>query len=528
MRLFQGATDSNTSRHLLAILVILVFSLLMARSLTPFGSATTPDSLNYLDIAKNIKSGHGVLATDHSLENTDGRMYLDMKLWPPLYPLVLAATSLKLPDVVAASHLSAALLALTALFAYLLLAPVIHWYFALPASLMLCLTAPLITVYTYAWSETLFIPLLLAAAWAAIRYLDAAAAAGRVKYLYLGLLVVSLIALAYTRYIGIALALLLPVTYLLSDRRHRPVAAFAGAVCIYAAAVGYLLIGNYHATGNITGGARLPSDRNFLENLLDVISVVDVNIPSSSLVLLLILVAAVGMSLVHAVLVRSTVPERPAPHRNTRNILLLVGVIYFGVILALRLHSSFDRLDMRLLAPALTVLWILLLVLLVQLKPVNKRHLVMQVLLWCCVIMFPVKGYSRFQESIQSWRLLGSPNHSANSGLSYQNYTNAERSKQTRKLLESVTVANAVVVTDRPLVFEFVSGFRSLELPETIDLDVIDKLNALPAGSLVLLPNDKQQKGLLKLRLEYNLIYEYLLIGKRVAVRTPIYVAPKK
>lgn len=206
---------------------------------------------------------------------------------------------------------------------------------------------------------------------------------------------------------------------------------------------------------------------------------------------------------------------------------MLVGVVYLGALLALGMYSRFDRIDVRLLAPAITVLWLLLLVVLAQLRPVNKRRLVAQVLLWCCVIVFPVQGYTRLQESIQNWRLLGSPNYSANLGVSYKNYTNTEQASRIRVMFAGLVTADAVVVTDRPRVFEFLSGVRSLQLPENIDIDVIDKFNALPAGSLILLPNDTPQKGLLKLRLKHDISYEYIHLGQRIGIRTPIYVVPK-
>jgi hypothetical protein len=527
MHMYLPAINVTVSRHVISILVILVFSLLMAHTLTPFGSATTSDSLNYLDIAKNIKRGHGVLATDYSLENSHELLYRNARLWPPLYPLALAVTSFNQPDVVTAARLSAVLLALTAGFAYLLLTPVINWYFALPASLVLCLTLPLITVYTFAWSETLFIPLLLATAWTAIRYVEGKSTIARVNYLYLGMLVFFLVALAYTSYIGIALVLLLPATFLMSNRRRGSLKAFVVAACVYAAAVGYMLVGNYLATGSIRGGVLLPSDRTLLENLQDAFSAVGVNIPSSWLVLLLILAAAVCLSLACAVQTRVRMGEVPASHRNTRNILLFVGVVYLASLLVLGMHSRLDRLDARLLAPGLTVLWILLLVLLVQLKPLHKRHIVLQVLVWCCVIMFPVEGYTRLQASIQNWWLLGGPNYPANESVSYQNFTHTEQARQIRQMFAGLVAADAVIVTNRPRVFEFLSGIRSLQLPENIDLDVIDKFNALPAGSLILLPNDTPQKGLLKLRLKHDISYEYLHLGQRIGIRTPIYVMPK-
>ncbi len=526
MQRYLATINSTISRHAVSILVILVFSLAVARALTPFGSATTPDSLNYLDIAKNIKSGRGVLATDHSLDNHDGQLYRDVKLWPPLYPLTLAATSFKLPDVVTTSRLSAVLLAMTAVFAYLLLAPVIKWYFALLASLVLCLTVPLLTVYTYAWSETLFIPLMLAASWAAIRYLDVEQAAASGKYRYLAVLLMLLIALAYTRYIGITLALLLPAVLLLSVEKRRALPAFVIAAGVYAAAVGYLLAGNYRATGSITGGTRLPSDTTFRENLYDMLSVLDASILPSPLVLLLVMAAALCISLVYARLAGRGMQQQSAAHPHTRNVLLLVAAIYIVAIFALRMHSRFDPLDVRLLAPALTVLWILMLVVLAELKPVNKRRLVTQILLWFCVIMFPLKGYTRLQDSIVSWRLLNSPNHSANGAVSYMNYTYTDGANETRGMFSDIVSDEAVVVTERPIIFAFLSGKRSLQMPETIDINAIEKFNALPAGSLILLPNDTQQKGLLMLRLEYNLIYEYQHLGKLIAVRTPIYVVP--
>ncbi|MGD8874127.1 MAG: hypothetical protein PVH38_03175 [Gammaproteobacteria bacterium] len=525
MHRFLTTIDNTIIRDGIAILVILFFSLLLAHFLTPFGSATTPDSLNYLDIARNFKSGHGLLATDRSLENYDASLYREVRLWPPLYPLTLAASAFKLPDVVTASRLSALLLALTAVFAYLLLAPLMQWYFALLASILLCLSAPLITVYTYAWSETLFIPLLLLAVWASTRYLEAEAVAAGRGYRYLGVLVISLVALAYTRYIGIALSLLLPATFLLCRKKRSALPAFVIAAGVYAAAVGYLLASNYRVTGSITGGVRSPSDITFRDNLFDMLSALDASIPAAPLVQLLVLVAAMCIALVYARLATARVQPQPVAYRPARNILLFVGVLYLGVIFLLRMYRSFDMLDMRLLAPALVVLWLLMLVVLAQLKPVTIMRLVAQILLWFCVLVFPVKGYTRFQDSIHSWRVLGSPDHRANAGVSYMNYTSTQQASPARELLAGLLSGDAVVVTERPLIFEFMSGKRSLQLPETIDIDVIDKFNALPDGSLILLPGDRQQKGLLQLRLEHNLSYEYLKLGQGIAVRTPIVFA---
>ena len=122
-----------------------------------------------------------------------------------------------------------------------------------------------------------------------------------------------------------------------------------------------------------------------------------------------------------------------------------------------------------------TVLWILMLVVLAELKPVNIPRLVTQILLWFCVIMLPLKGYTRLQESIHSWHMLNSPNHSANGAVSYMNYTYADQANETRGMFADIVPDEAVVVTERPDIFAFLSGKRSLQMPEKIDIAAIEK-----------------------------------------------------
>ncbi len=46
--------------HIMSVILILAFATIVISALTPYGAATTPDSLHYLDIARNIKQGHGI------------------------------------------------------------------------------------------------------------------------------------------------------------------------------------------------------------------------------------------------------------------------------------------------------------------------------------------------------------------------------------------------------------------------------------------------------------------------------------
>lgn len=56
--------DNPVHAYLLSVPVILVLAIVLGTVLTPFGSATTPDSIDYLDVAGNIKHGRGFLPTD--------------------------------------------------------------------------------------------------------------------------------------------------------------------------------------------------------------------------------------------------------------------------------------------------------------------------------------------------------------------------------------------------------------------------------------------------------------------------------
>lgn len=518
----RNPADNPVYTRLLSIFVILVLAVVLGRALTPFGAATTPDSIDYLDVAGNIRQGHGFLATDYSLDNPGGQAFAIMRLWPPLYPYLLAASAPGQPDVASSARLSAGLLALTGMFAFLLLSAAMRWYFALVGALLLCLTLPVITIYTYAWSETLFIPLLLAAVWCALGYLQAQASANTLRHAWLAGLVLALIALAWTRYIGIAMVLLLPGVYLLGAERRRAAPAFAVAACAYGAAVGYLLAGNYLATGSITGGVRQASERTLLENAGDILQVGGAVIPSAPPVLLSVLAVAVGLALVLASHAHAAGRPGVPAQRHAALVLALAVLIYAGAILVLRTLSRFDPIDVRLLAPALVLLWLLLLVLAVRLLPARPRYLPLQVLLWFCVILLPVRGYGGFRDAIQSWRLHGTPNHTVNGQVPYMNYTRLGESSRAVRELVALAGGEAVIVIERPDIYQFLTGIRCLRLPAHIDMAAIERFNALPAGSLILLHDPGQQRELSELREAQHLVYAYHPLGEYIAVRTPI------
>ncbi len=158
--------------YLLPIIFICLFALIVVSVITPYGSATTPDSISYLDCASNIKKGNGIVFTDHSLINANKRSFNKLTWWPPMYAVALALFSSNISNTISASYLSSFLLFISAGIVYLILSASIRWYVALIAALLFCISLPILTTYTYAWSETLFIPMLLLSVWSAINYLN--------------------------------------------------------------------------------------------------------------------------------------------------------------------------------------------------------------------------------------------------------------------------------------------------------------------------------------------------------------------
>ena len=123
-------------------------ALVLAREVT-HGPALHWDSINYLAVARNLLAGEGLL-------NYDGTPYT---LWPPLYPLLLAAGSLGVFDPLrVAGPLNAALLGLTIFVTGRYLRRNLEsGFLAVWAPLVLALSLPLTDLAWWALSEMLFV-----------------------------------------------------------------------------------------------------------------------------------------------------------------------------------------------------------------------------------------------------------------------------------------------------------------------------------------------------------------------------------
>ena len=216
---------------------------LVLLSTAKYGAGLSTDSVAYLDVARNLASGRGFVF--HTGE--------PLVWWPPLYPMLLAligfATGL---DPAAFVHLvNAALFALVIyLSARLFRTGFRHnTTYSLLGVCAVLLSIPLSLVYATAWSECLFIPLVLLFLVSAQRYWDSG------SMLSLAVMTFSTALACLTRYIGIVLVPVGVVTIILASGvkfKTRVTRAILFAA-LSLAPLGLWLVRNYQLTGTLAG-----------------------------------------------------------------------------------------------------------------------------------------------------------------------------------------------------------------------------------------------------------------------------------
>jgi len=516
------------TNYIIPIIVILVISILFIYVLTPYGSATTPDSLSYLDISSNIKNGDGIVVTDFNLENFPKKSFQLENYWPPLYPILISISTLQKPSPTTVSHLSIVLLSLTILFIYLTLKNFLNWYIALTSALALCISIPIITIYSFVWSETLFIPLLIIASWSSIQYLKNDIQDDSRKYIYLLTLSISILSIAFTRYIGIIYFLLLPVTYIISKRKNRDLLWMAVASGVYGLCVGSFLFNNYSKTGFISGAYRPPSNKTVFDNINDLLAAAYTLVPDSIMALIIIFIISLLISLLYIKFVIKNNEKIPPDNFKSIIILTFIFLLYVTALVTLRTVRFFDDLDVRLLVPIFPVLWALLFILLSTLSNKNRLNIIICTPVIFLIIAFPVAGYKQFLTTMDNWGKTGNPELTGKGELAYMNYTFNHQLNEIPKILTPLVGSESVLITNRPMAFKFITGIPSVQLPHKIDLEKIRAINRLPEKSIILLVNQKQIDQFSALSDEHSLDFKTFDLDGALAIETPIKIPGSK
>ncbi len=383
---------------------------LLVASHSPMGAALSMDSLSYLSAAQNVFDGNGVARDTYALS---GPTHEPMTLWPPLYVYALcgvlwAADLVGTADVVAISVWNFVALSLTLITFMQIALRVSPTRVAFPVTLALAIAPSLQIVFTYAWSEALFIPLTLAAYLSLMRHLRH----GGVENSRALLVAVALLGLAtYTRYVGLAffLAAMLALIFFGPGNRTARVRAVVTAAVTYSLILVPLLIRNISSSGTVSGGNRGTPDTNVISDVSTLSWYLYLEFTNLPVVLGTTVLAVAGASVTWMLFGRRTRAANEAPPGNL--IEVTVPLLFISSYLALLLYSravqSID-LDTRMLS--VIVPYVLILLLGIYRHLATRRGEGLAAMPFVLLLISFVYGGLSFHSSILAgWKKLNEP-----------------------------------------------------------------------------------------------------------------------
>jgi hypothetical protein len=372
-------------------------------------------------------------------------------------------------------------------------------FFVAPATL---------SFFTYAWSEALFVPLLLAAIWLAVCLASPPSARvdpdaanrpvpSRSHPIHAVLLAATLMALVYTRYAGIAFAILLPLGWWLSPDRRRLFRSFFLASLGYAAGVGILLARNYAVARSLTGESRAASRHGIAANLADLIRCLIPPCPDALLTTVAgasLALLAVGMRLLplkSSGLNPALSQSRDASIRMGLSLAAAAG--YLSYLVLLRSLKQFDRIDIRLTGVVLPLLIVALAV--AARRAWDRRRRVRIVDLSALALAAAVagvelrQGWLIYRRALSDWELRWSPSMPAGPNLVYTNHTLPPGQNYFKAVTGRLApLRGGVIVTDRPDPVHFHTDLPVRQFPESsLTPELIRTINAVGGKGCVLL-----------------------------------------
>lgn len=443
----------------LIVLVMLAAVLGLMQYATGGRVAYTMDSLTYRDAALQFLSGHPMQATNVFSPVPE---FQPLVHWPPAYPALWAATlSLGSGDIdKVSSLLNPMLLAITSLSIFW-----ICWMVtgrAVIAGIMGIVNAftPMsMIVYGHAWSETLFISLLLLAYAAFWKY-----RISREKIIWLAVAAVLIGSSNWVRYAGVIFRPLLGFSVFTASGSvvGKRIAHAAGAMLLGAAVAGPLWLRNWQLTGNISGSSRGGVTRvdRFFEDMTTILDLFEHSFFAFSMVLranleVPILIAAAFVA--YKAFRRSGI-QWLRPPEIWLPLVWLTGYLMF-LLYARKVQVTVD-LDLRMLAVGFPFL-------LLAMAPAvsaafSERSLeTRKVLMVLLLGLLVYAGLDQAQRVHQSYASDGIPRWRSNFGLGFRDLR--DTSPISRALKESIGPVNSstVVLTDyRALYLRYLTGAK--------------------------------------------------------------------
>ena len=422
--------------------------------------AYTMDSLTYRDAALNFISGHPMQSTNVNTQEPERKPLL---VWPPAYPALWASTTslnnINIDET--PSLLNPVLLVLTTLSIFW-----IGWLITGKPTIA-CLMATInaftptsMIVFGHAWSETLFIPLLLLAYAFVWKYIIS-----RDKFIWLAAAAVFIGASNWVRYAGVAFLPILGISVLAvsgNGVRKRVLHALSAMLLGVILALP-LWIHNWKLVGNISGSSRggvSRADRLF-EDVRTIIDLFEHSFFAFSMVLranleipiILIVVFILFRKFRHHGMTWLSLPTVRLP------IIWLSG--YFLFLLYARTIQSEVPMDLRMLAVAFPFL---LLILTPAVNSAFSDHApnVWKILITLLLGLLIYSGFNEAHRTHENYVTAGVPRWRSVFGLGFRDLRNT--SPSSLALQESIRPVppSTLILTDyRALYIRYLTGAQA-------------------------------------------------------------------
>lgn len=498
MPTFFHDSTASAPKNLLTLLLLVLFSLAAAYAMAPFGAATTIDSLYYLKAAEHFAAGRGVVQPNFEL--TPAQL-VPMTTWPPLYPVALSPLlAAGIPAEIAAKYLNLVALAASVAIFFALASRIAGPLVAALAGVILAVHPAMLAIHSYAWSESLFLALILLAYLFTLNYLVRVRDPG--SRVALGWLLAACVFVAlscYTRYIGTAFIPALLLTIMISRREspRRALAHAIGAATAMGAGVAPLLTRNFLHTGHLSGAERGIPENRLLPDMEQLVAALNLNLFASDWV-----VAAVVLGLLAAVwgyAASRRGRNRPLPPAAGEPGILVPAIWVVSYCILLVVARSFQNIDIDTRMVSILIPFIILVLLALGKRLSQSVPLPLALaplVLWAGILAW--NGAKGFAGSLESWRAHHTPGFQAASGLRYRNFTANPNYRAVRNLYDDLRKleADPVIISDfRPILFHYLTGAKAKQLPARLDPDSVTRINAVGAAGGFLLVTTEEGAG---------------------------------
>jgi hypothetical protein len=458
----EGKKSPDVRAWLVAVLAVAA-ALAIARYAYQGVLVYTSDSVTYRDAALHVLGGE-----PGRLSNIESEMPASVPnaVWPPLYPLswalVKAVSGASIDQ--AASLLAFLLGAVTALGVFIagLRCTGQAWLSAGVTVLHACML-PIIVVFGHAWSETVFLPLLLFAYLSLLRYLDTRK---------LGALMMAAVLIGLANWARYAAAIFIPLLALTVWIGARGPArwwhaALAGGVStlVTAPAWFYAWSVSGHIAGSQRGGAATPA--RLIGDLGELLSLAAGSLVTADPALLMPL----KWPLVVFVVATAALCFYRYGAKLLRNPHFLVpvawGIAYLLFLLYARVANRELDLDLRMLAPAAT-LFLLALLPVLSLASRERGGAVRPCLAILCALL-PLSGLSAAGTVHSTYAQLRDVRWPASPGTVYIDLRKESGTSQFFRNRMGDLGDTKILLTDRPLYIRYLTGVPAYQLNSTRD-----------------------------------------------------------